>query len=189
MVAYPGSAGRLPGWLVRPGRPGWGSARDAANVCEHRVNRGPVGGHVDHGPVVLCGGGLNLLGAGPQDGVPFVGVLAAAVGVVHDQFQGPVKFAPRARTAWHSHGLGQTLYVVEGIALIQSRGGVIIEAHPGDVIYTPPGEEHWHGAAPDHFMIHLALWENPGPDGPPENNWLEHVADDEYNGPRRSTRP
>ena len=100
-----------------------------------------------------------------------------------------VKFAPGARTAWHSHGLGQTLYIVEGIALIQSRDGVIIEAHPGDVIYTPPGEEHWHGAAPDRFMIHLALWENPGPDGPPENNWLEHVADDEYNGPRQSTRP
>ena len=99
-----------------------------------------------------------------------------------------VRFAPGARTAWHSHGLGQTLYIVEGIALVQSRGGEIIEAHPGDVIYTPSGEEHWHGAAPDHFMIHLALWENPGPDGGPENTWLEHVADDEYNGPRVSTR-
>ena len=99
-----------------------------------------------------------------------------------------VRFAPGARTAWHSHGLGQTLYIVEGAALIQSRGGVIIEAHPGDVIYTPPGEEHWHGAVPDHFMIHLALWENPGPDGAPENTWLEHVADDEYHGPRESTR-
>jgi len=98
-----------------------------------------------------------------------------------------VKFAPGARTAWHSHGLGQTLYIVEGIALIQSRDGVIIEAHPGDVIYTPPGEEHWHGAAPDRFMIHLALWEYPGPDGAPENTWLEHVTEAEYNGPRVST--
>jgi quercetin dioxygenase-like cupin family protein len=99
-----------------------------------------------------------------------------------------VKFAPSARTAWHSHGLGQTLYIVEGIALIQSRGGDVIEAHPGDIVYTPPGEEHWHGAAPGRFMIHLALWEHPGPDGPPENTWLEHVTDEEYNGPRVSTR-
>jgi quercetin dioxygenase-like cupin family protein len=99
-----------------------------------------------------------------------------------------VKFAPGARTAWHSHGLGQTLYIVEGIALIQSRGGDLIEAYPGDIIYTPPGEEHWHGAAPGRFMIHLALWEYPGPDGAPENTWLEHVTDDEYNSPRVSTR-
>jgi quercetin dioxygenase-like cupin family protein len=60
-----------------------------------------------------------------------------------------VRFAPGARTAWHSHGLGQTLYIVEGIALIQSRGGEILQAHPGDVIWTPPDEQHWHGAAPD----------------------------------------
>jgi len=93
-----------------------------------------------------------------------------------------VKFTPGARTAWHSHGLGQTLYIVEGVALIQSRGGELIEAHPGDVVYTPPGEQHWHGAAPDQFMIHLALWE--GDDA----SWLEHVADAEYAGPRVSTR-
>ncbi|MFF3373770.1 cupin domain-containing protein [Streptomyces sp. NPDC002680] len=97
-----------------------------------------------------------------------------------------VRFAPGARTAWHSHGLGQTLYIVDGIALIQSRGGEILEAHPGDVIYTPPGEAHWHGAAPDHFMTHLALWESPG--SGPESTWFEHVADDEYGGPRRSAR-
>ncbi|MEE1804046.1 cupin domain-containing protein [Streptomyces sp. JV176] len=99
-----------------------------------------------------------------------------------------VRFAPGARSAWHSHGLGQTLYIVEGIALIQSRGGKILEAHPGDIVYTPPGEQHWHGAAPDHFMTHLALWENPGPGGGPENTWLEHVREAEYNGPRDSTR-
>ena len=99
-----------------------------------------------------------------------------------------VKFAPGARTAWHSHGLGQTLYIIEGVALVQSRGGELIEAYPGDIIYTPPGEEHWHGAAPDRFMIHLALWENPGPDGAPENTWLEHVTDADYCGPRVSTR-
>jgi len=91
-----------------------------------------------------------------------------------------VKFAPGARTAWHSHGLGQTLYIVEGIALIQSRGGEIVEARPGDIIWTPPGEEHWHGAAPGRFMIHLALWETD------EVAWLRHVTDEEYQGPRRS---
>ncbi|MEU5647124.1 (R)-mandelonitrile lyase [Streptomyces milbemycinicus] len=93
-----------------------------------------------------------------------------------------VRFSPGSRTAWHSHGLGQTLYIVEGIALIQSRGGDILEARPGDVVYTPPGEQHWHGAAPDRFMAHLALWETD------EVSWLEHVTDAEYNGPRVSTR-
>ncbi|AGS67351.1 cupin domain-containing protein [Streptomyces collinus] len=89
-----------------------------------------------------------------------------------------VHFAPGARTAWHSYGIGQTLYIVEGIALIQSRGGKILEAHPGQVIWTPPGEEHWHGAAPDHFMTHIALWEGDDVD------WLDHVTDAEYAGPR-----
>ncbi|MFF1688401.1 MULTISPECIES: cupin domain-containing protein [unclassified Streptomyces] len=93
-----------------------------------------------------------------------------------------VRFAPGARTAWHSHSLGQTLYVVEGVALIQSRGGEIVEAHPGDVLFTPAGEEHWHGAAPDRFMAHIALWEGDDVD------WLEHVSDAEYAGPRCSTR-
>ncbi|MFD6532108.1 cupin domain-containing protein [Streptomyces sp. NPDC060184] len=89
-----------------------------------------------------------------------------------------VHFAPGARTAWHSHGIGQTLYIVQGIALIQSRGGKVLEAHPGQVIWTPPGEEHWHGAAPDHFMTHIALWEGDDVD------WLDHVTDAEYAGPR-----
>ena len=89
-----------------------------------------------------------------------------------------VRFAPGARTAWHSHALGQTLYVVEGIALIQARGSRIVEARPGEVVFTPPGEEHWHGAAPDRFMAHIALWEGDDVD------WLEHVTDDEYAGPR-----
>ncbi|WP_371574654.1 cupin domain-containing protein [Streptomyces sp. NBC_01314] len=93
-----------------------------------------------------------------------------------------VRFTPGARTAWHSHALGQTLCIVEGIALVQSRGGDIIEAHPGDIIDTPAGEEHWHGAAPDQFMIHLALW------GTDDVTWLEHVSDDEYHGPRVGTR-
>ncbi|MEW2295163.1 cupin domain-containing protein [Streptomyces sp. NPDC006743] len=93
-----------------------------------------------------------------------------------------VRFTPGARTAWHSHGLGQTLCIVEGVALVQARGGAILEARPGDVIWTPPGEEHWHGAAPGTFMTHLALWEGD------ETTWLEHVTDAEYAGPRVGTR-
>ncbi|GHF05246.1 cupin [Streptomyces spiralis] len=89
-----------------------------------------------------------------------------------------VHFALGARTAWHYHGLGQTLCIVEGLALVQSRGGKILEGHPGDVIWTPPGEEHWHGAAPDHFMTHIALWETDDVDR------LDHVTDTEYAGPR-----
>jgi quercetin dioxygenase-like cupin family protein len=93
-----------------------------------------------------------------------------------------VRFAPGARTAWHSHSLGQTLYIVEGIALLQARGGEIVEAHPGDVVYTPPGEQHWHGATRDRFMVHIALWEGDG------TVWAEHVSDAEYGGRRMSTR-
>ena len=70
-----------------------------------------------------------------------------------------MRFAPCARTAWHCHAVGQTLHVTDGIGLVQSRGGKVIEIRPSDTIYTPPGEWHWHGAAPEHFMTHLAMWE------------------------------
>ncbi|MFJ1608444.1 cupin domain-containing protein [Streptomyces sp. NPDC088253] len=92
-----------------------------------------------------------------------------------------VRFTPGARTAWHSHGLGQTLHITEGIALIGTRDGTILEAHPGETISCPPGEEHWHGATPDNFMSHIALWEGD------EVNWLEHVTEAEYTGPHTST--
>jgi quercetin dioxygenase-like cupin family protein len=89
-----------------------------------------------------------------------------------------VHFGPGARTAWHSHAAGQTLHVTEGVGRVQSRGGEVVEIRPGDTISTPPGEWHWHGAAPDHFMTHLAMWEAPA-DGP-ESEWGEHVSDEEY---------
>jgi quercetin dioxygenase-like cupin family protein len=101
------------------------------------------------------------------------------------QGQGPspmrvnvVRFAPGARNAWHAHALGQTLHITEGIGRIQSRGGKVSEIRAGDTIYTPPGEWHWHGAAPDHFMTHLAMWEASA-EGL-ESNWGEHVTDEEY---------
>jgi quercetin dioxygenase-like cupin family protein len=92
-----------------------------------------------------------------------------------------VRFAPGARTAWHCHAVGQTLHVTEGIGLVQSRGGEVVVMRPGDTIYTPPGEWHWHGAAPDHFMCHLAMWEGPGEGQGPESEWGDLVTDDEYN--------
>jgi quercetin dioxygenase-like cupin family protein len=91
-----------------------------------------------------------------------------------------VRFAPGARSAWHSHVAGQTLHVIEGRGLVQSRGGEVVDMRPGDTIYTPPGEWHWHGAAPDHFMSHLAMSESPGEGHGPETEWGDHVTDAEY---------
>ncbi|WP_433715030.1 (R)-mandelonitrile lyase [Nocardia sp. CA-084685] len=85
-----------------------------------------------------------------------------------------VRFAPCARTAWHSHGLGQTLHVTEGTGLVVTRDGHAIHMRPGDTVWTPPGEEHWHGAISDAFMTHLALWEGD------DVTWLEHVTDEDY---------
>ena len=93
---------------------------------------------------------------------------------------GVVHFAPGARNAWHAHALGQTLHVLEGVGRTQARGGEVIEIRAGDTIYTPPEEWHWHGAAPDHLMSHLTLWEAPA-DGP-ETEWGELVTDEEYAG-------
>ena len=86
---------------------------------------------------------------------------------------GSVHFTPGARSAWHSHSVGQTLYVTEGEGRVQSRGGPVLTIRPGDVVSTPGDEWHWHGAAPDHFMTHLSLTEG-------DTEWGKHVADAEY---------
>ena len=86
-----------------------------------------------------------------------------------------VHFTPGARTAWHAHSLGQTLYVIEGQALVQSRGDPIVALGPGDAVHTPAGEWHWHGATPEHFMTHLSMTEG-------DAEWGEHVTDAEYQG-------
>jgi quercetin dioxygenase-like cupin family protein len=91
-----------------------------------------------------------------------------------------VHFTPGARTAWHSHALGQTLYVTEGAGLVQSRGGDIVTIRSGDVIRTPGDEWHWHGAAPDHLMSHLSITEGVADGQRPETDWGEHVTDAEY---------
>ena len=92
-----------------------------------------------------------------------------------------VHFTPTARTAWHSHAVGQTLYVTEGNGLVQSRGGEVVEMRPGDIINTPADEWHWHGAAPDQFMTHLSITEAVPGEERPEANWGEQVTDAEYN--------
>jgi quercetin dioxygenase-like cupin family protein len=92
-----------------------------------------------------------------------------------------VRFAPGARNAWHAHAMGQTVHVTEGVGRIQSRGEPVREMRAGDTVRTPAGEWHWHGAAPDHFMTHLAIWEGPG-DGGPETEWGALVTDEEYLG-------
>jgi quercetin dioxygenase-like cupin family protein len=86
---------------------------------------------------------------------------------------GAVHFTPGARTAWHSHAGGQTLYVTEGRGRVQSRGENVVELRPGDTHFTPDGQEHWHGAAPDHLMSHLSITQ-----GAP--TWGDHVTDAEY---------
>jgi quercetin dioxygenase-like cupin family protein len=88
-----------------------------------------------------------------------------------------VTFEPAARTAWHTHPLGQTLVVTAGAGRAQRWGGPIEEIRPGDVVWFAPGEKHWHGASPTTFMTHIAVQEQL--DGKVVE-WLEHVADDEY---------
>jgi quercetin dioxygenase-like cupin family protein len=90
-----------------------------------------------------------------------------------------VRFAPGARTAWHSHAFGQTLYVTEGAGRIQSRGQALVPIRAGDIVYTPAGEEHWHGASPDHYMTHLSIHEGGGVEHPAGR---EHVTDAQYHG-------
>jgi quercetin dioxygenase-like cupin family protein len=92
-----------------------------------------------------------------------------------------VRFAPGARTAWHSHEHGQYLRVTQGVGRFGGRDGKIIEVHPGQTLYTPPGEEHWHAAAPGCFMEHIAMLQN-GEDPTTTTTWGEHITDDEYNG-------
>lgn len=89
-----------------------------------------------------------------------------------------VHFTPGAHTAWHSHPNGQTIYVTEGLGLCQRRGGPIEVIRPGDRVFFEPREEHWHGAAPERFMTHLAMHQA-DEDGSVVT-WGEHVTDEEY---------
>jgi quercetin dioxygenase-like cupin family protein len=88
-----------------------------------------------------------------------------------------VTFEPGARTAWHTHPLGQTLIVINGCGWVQREGGSVEEIRPGDVVWIPPGEKHWHGATPTTAMTHIAIQEmSDGKNG----GWLEKVSDAQY---------
>ncbi|QYY35040.1 cupin domain-containing protein [Ruficoccus sp. ZRK36] len=88
-----------------------------------------------------------------------------------------VTFEPGARTAWHTHPLGQTLIITSGSGWVQEEGGPIEEVHPGDVIWFPPEVKHWHGAAPTTGMSHIAIQEELNGE---VVEWMEHVSDEQY---------
>ena len=89
-----------------------------------------------------------------------------------------VHFTPGARTAWHTHPNGQTIWVTEGVGLCQREGGPVEVIRPGDRVFFEPGENHWHGAAPTRFMTHIAMLEVDD-EGTPAT-WGDHVSDAEY---------
>lgn len=89
-----------------------------------------------------------------------------------------VHFTPGARTAWHTHPKGQTIFVTEGAGFAQRRGGSIEVIRPGDRVFFEPGEEHWHGAASDRFMTHVAMLDVD--DTGNSATWGDHVSDEEY---------
>jgi quercetin dioxygenase-like cupin family protein len=89
-----------------------------------------------------------------------------------------VHFTPGARTAWHTHPNGQTIFVLEGVGLAQRRGGPIEVIRPGDRVFFEPGEDHWHGAAPKRFMTHMAMLDVD--DKGNAATWGDHVSDAEY---------
>jgi quercetin dioxygenase-like cupin family protein len=118
----------------------------------------------------------------PQDyftGTVLLEPIIAAVNAPSRVLAASVAFEPGARTAWHTHPLGQTLYVVSGVGLVQTEGGPIREIRPGDTVWFPPGEKHWHGAAPTTAMTHIAVHESL--DGSAVT-WMEHVTDEQYGG-------
>ena len=88
-----------------------------------------------------------------------------------------VSFEPGARTNWHTHPLGQTLYVISGIGRFQTKGGPVQEIRPGDVVWIPPGEKHWHGGSPTSGMTHIAMQESLEGN---YSDWMEPVTEAEY---------
>ncbi|CAN5546094.1 cupin domain-containing protein [soil metagenome] len=88
-----------------------------------------------------------------------------------------VTFEPGARTAWHTHPVGQTLIIISGLGWVQREGGPILEIHPGDVVWFEPNEKHWHGASPTKAMSHIAIQEELNGE---VVTWLEKVSEQEY---------
>ena len=123
--------------------------------------------------------GLETM-AGPADwftGAVFIDAVAAP-SVASRLSASRVHFTPGARTAWHTHPHGQTIYVLEGVGLAQRRGGPIEVIRPGDRVFFEPGEEHWHGATATRFMAHLAMLQTD--EEGTSAAWLDHVTAEEY---------
>jgi quercetin dioxygenase-like cupin family protein len=118
--------------------------------------------------------------AGPSDrftGSVYVDTVAAPAGSSRVSASS-VHFTPGARTAWHTHPHGQTIWVLEGVGVCQRRDGPVELIRPGDSVFFEPGEEHWHGAHPSRFMTHIAMLQVD--DHGNSADWGEHVSDDEY---------
>ena len=119
-------------------------------------------------------------GAGPEEwftGAVYLDAVATPTGPSRLSATS-VHFTPGARTAWHTHPNGQTIYVLEGIGPAQSRGGPIELIRPGDRVFFEPGEDHWHGATATRFMAHLAMLETD--DEGTSATWGDHVTPEEY---------
>ncbi|MDX6699493.1 MAG: hypothetical protein QOE65_2890 [Solirubrobacteraceae bacterium] len=117
---------------------------------------------------------------GPEDwftGDVYIDAVAASPAPARVQAN-LVHYTPGARTAWHTHPLGQTIYVTEGVGLAQRRGGPVEVIRAGDRVFFAPDEDHWHGASPNRFMVHLAL--NEVDADHVAAHWGEHVTDAEY---------
>jgi quercetin dioxygenase-like cupin family protein len=123
---------------------------------------------------------------GPGDwftGAVFIDTVAEATGDFR-LAAASVHFTPGARTAWHTHPCGQMIFVTEGLGLCQRRDGPVEVIRPGDRVFFEPAEVHWHGAAPDRFMTHIAMQQVD--DGGSAVTWGEHVTDEEYTAPAAS---
>ena len=119
-------------------------------------------------------------GRGPSDwftGTVYIDTVAVPEGSSR-LMASNVHFTPGARTAWHTHPNGQTIWVLEGVGRCQRRGGPVELIRPGDRVFFEPDEEHWHGAAPNRFMAHVAMVEVD--DAGASATWGDHVSDDEY---------
>jgi len=120
--------------------------------------------------------------AGPSDwftGAVYIDTVAAPSGVSRVSASN-VHFTPGARTHWHTHPNGQTIFVLEGVGRCGRRGGAVEEIRAGDRVFFEPGEEHWHGAAPNRFMLHVAIAQ--ADDEGSVVTWLDAVSDEEYGG-------
>jgi quercetin dioxygenase-like cupin family protein len=118
--------------------------------------------------------------AGPSDwftGAVYIDPVASPSGASRVSASN-VHFTPGARTHWHTHPNGQTIFVLEGVGRCQRRGGPVEEIRPGDRVFFEPGEDHWHGAAPSRFMLHVAIAQ--ADDAGTVVTWGEPVSDEEY---------